>query len=61
MQFEVIAIDLLQTRTCKTAARKREKNMEERTLEEGDWGGHGLKTGRSAREARVTPFFQIIL
>ena len=35
-------------------ARKREKNKEERTLEEGVRGGHGLKTNVSAREARVT-------
>jgi hypothetical protein len=26
-----------------------------RTLEKGDRGGHGPKTGRSARAARVTP------
>jgi hypothetical protein len=53
----VIAIDMLQTRTCKAVAGKKESNMEERTSEERDWGGQGLKTGRSAREATITPFF----
>jgi len=27
-------------------------------LEEGDRGGHGLKTDGSDKEARVTPFFR---